>query len=134
MQGSPFLDTNIILYALCDKDPKKQSVAKTLVLQNASISTQVINETRVNLLKKLHFQEEEVLEFIESCYKRYTIHHIDRQSILQASKLRSKYKLSFYDSLIASSALSLRCTTLYSEDMQHHLCVHGALTIVNPFL
>lgn len=134
MQDNLFLDTNILLYALCNKDQKKQSVAKKLVLQNASISTQVINETSVNLLKKLHFQEEEVLEFIESCYKRYTIHHIDRQSILQASKLRSRYKLSFYDSLIVSSALSLQCQTLYSEDMQHHLCVDDRLTIVNPFL
>jgi predicted nucleic acid-binding protein len=40
---------------------------------------------------------------------------------------------SHYDSLIVATALSINCSVLYSEDLQHGQVVDGRLTIVNPF-
>jgi predicted nucleic acid-binding protein len=35
--------------------------------------------------------------------------------------------------MIAASALSADCDTLWSEDMQHGMVLDGRLRIVNPF-
>ena len=46
--------------------------------------------------------------------------------------LSSRWKCSFYDSLIIAAALQAQCTVLYSEDLQHGQEVEG-LTLINPF-
>jgi len=66
MQDRVFLDTNILLYALSTKEPQKQKIAKDIVLSDAFISTQVINEVSVNLLKKFAFSEEDIRKFLYS--------------------------------------------------------------------
>ncbi|OQW99615.1 MAG: twitching motility protein PilT, partial [Thiothrix lacustris] len=45
-----------------------------------------------------------------------------------------RYKFSYYDSIIVSSALLSGCQVLYSEDMQHSLLVENQLTIIDPFV
>ncbi len=57
MRDRVFLDTNILLYAFSAQDKKKHEIAKTLVLSEAVISVQVINEVTVNLLKKFNFTD-----------------------------------------------------------------------------
>lgn len=51
MQDRVFLDTNILLYAFSTKDLQKQNIAKNILLSDAVISSQVINEVTVNLIK-----------------------------------------------------------------------------------
>ena len=48
-------------------------------------------------------------------------------------KIKDKYKLQFYDSLIIATALENNCSVLYSEDMQHGFEIENTLTIINPF-
>ena len=50
-----------------------------------------------------------------------------------AVSLQSRYRFSFYDSLIVAAALEAGCTRLYSEDLQHDQQIQQ-LTILNPFL
>jgi predicted nucleic acid-binding protein len=49
-----------------------------------------------------------------------------------ACDIRDSYNISYYDSLIVSTALNAKCTVLYSEDMQHGLKIDD-LVILNPF-
>ena len=133
MKDSIFLDSNIFLYAFSSKDLTKQKIASSLVLKPLTISTQVINEVSNNLLKKLKFSNDDIAEFIEDCYIRYSIIDFTKNIFIQASALRKKYHFSYYDSLIVSSALLSHCTTLYSEDMHDGLVVEKQLTIINPF-
>jgi len=133
MHAKPFLDTNIFLYAFSANEPDKQKIAKELILLNAVISIQVINETSVNLIKKFKLSEEDVQGFIKSSYARYQLSSIDREVFLEASMLRKKYHFSYYDSIIVASALGAGCDILYSEDMQHNLIVNNSLKIINPF-
>ena len=58
----------------------------------------------------------------------------DISTIKLALELAGQYQLSYYDALIAASAIAADCTTLYSEDMHHGLTVNGTLTVRNPFL
>ena len=46
--------------------------------------------------------------------------------------LQTRYRFSFYDSLIVAAALDAGCKTLYSEDLQHGQRVEG-VTITDPF-
>jgi len=77
--------------------------------------------------------EHEVRESINSFYRNHSVMTIDQQTLLGASDLRSRYSLSFWDSLIVASALQSGAAILYSEDMQHGLVVDDRLRIVNPF-
>ena len=53
--------------------------------------------------------------------------------VLVASKVRKKYKISYYDSLIFSAGLKTNTTVLYSEDIHNGLVVNEQLKIINPF-
>ena len=140
MNDSVFVDSNIFLYAFSKVDDKskikeleKHSIASKIILENISISTQVINEVSNNMLRKLKFSNTEVREFVESCYGRYKIVNFSKGLFLIASEVREKYNISYYDSLIVSAGLKANATILYSEDMHNGLVVNDCLTIINPF-
>ncbi|MDJ0600620.1 MAG: PIN domain-containing protein [Crocosphaera sp.] len=136
-----FIDTNVWLYLLFDDQriepnerERKRKIAKEITQEgNLAISTQVINELSVNLLKKASFQEEEVKQVIESLYNRCQVISFDLILLKSASNLRLQYQFSFWDSLIIASALSANAEIIYSEDMQDRLIIINKLTIVNPF-
>lgn len=130
-----FVDTNIWLYALIEGvNKQKHNLAADIVQRSAIvISTQVVNETSVNLLKKTKLPEAQLYDLIQAFYTKYEVVPMERDILLLASELREQYSLSFWDSLIIASALASGCEVLYTEDMQHELVVAGQLTIVNPF-
>jgi predicted nucleic acid-binding protein len=59
---------------------------------------------------------------------------LETEHYLRASRLRDRYHISHWDSLLIVAALELGASTFYSEDMQDGLVVDGVLTIRNPFL
>lgn len=136
-----FIDTNVWLYRLFDdkriepneRERKRNIAIKVTQKSNLVISTQVINELSVNLLKKAQFQEEEIKQVIQSLYNRCQVISFDLILLESASNVRSQYKLSFWDSLIIASALSVNAEIIYSEDMQDGLIIMDTLTIINPF-
>jgi len=134
MSDSIFIDSNIFLYAFSTKDIRKQKIASSVIMQQAIISAQVINEVSNNLLKKLGFDNEEVKSFVEDCYARYAVVDFSQSIFIEAALLRERHTFSYYDSLIVSSALSPGSTILYSEDMQHGQKIYDRLTIVDPFI
>ena len=97
------------------------------------VSTQVINETCVNLLRHVAFSEASIRQLVAAFYEKYAVADVDRDSLLDASQLREGYSLSFWDSLIVACARRSSCDVLYTEDMQDGLRIDGKLTIVNPF-
>jgi len=62
------IDTNIWLYAFIEADePAKSAAARTLIRKTEpAVSTQVINEVCVNLLRQANFAEEQISQLIES--------------------------------------------------------------------
>jgi predicted nucleic acid-binding protein len=138
MSGNPgrcFLDTNIWLYAfITGQDPTKTQKAKHLLAtaQEIVLSTQVINEMCVNLLRKAVFTEREIRELIADLYDAYLVVELDRTIHLKASELREQAQFSFWDSTIVANALFSGAHILYSEDMQDGYVVEGKMTIINP--
>ncbi len=133
MSDKLFCDSNIFLYAFSTQDKNKRKIASDIILSHCVISTQVINEVSNNLLKKFHFIDHQIQDFILSCYNRYDVAEISKETLLLASKMREIYNVSYWDSLIIATALENNCTTLYTEDMQHKQVIEDKLTIINPF-
>ena len=133
MKDKIFIDSNIFLYTFDSRDEKKQKISKEITLSpNSIISIQVINEVSNNLIKKFKFDNSMVKRFIKSCYNRYEVINFVKETFLLACDIRDSYNISYYDSLIVSTALNAKCTVLYSEDMQHGLKIDD-LVILNPF-
>jgi predicted nucleic acid-binding protein len=136
-----FFDSNLLIYSLLDSQDvieKRELVLDLLqtCFRNGRIivSIQIINEIHWVLTSKFRIDETlvrrkisggimQAAEVMPLSLKNYTI----------ACDLRDRYRFSFWDSLIASSALEAGCATLYSEDYQHNQVIEGKLKIVNPF-
>ena len=134
--ASRFIDTNVWLYAFIKgQDPAKSERATQLLSEDVPtiLSTQVVNETCVNLLKKAKVDEATIQELVHSFYSKYLVVDLDRPTLLTASTLRERYSVSYWDSLIMASALNADAQTLISEDMQDGLVIENQVTIVNPF-
>ncbi len=134
MRDNFFVDSNICLYLLSNDFIKKE-IAKEVLLQKCTISTQVISENINVIHKKLkHLSKLEIEAHIDLLIKNSTLVLIHISTIKNALLIKEKYQLQWYDSLIIASALEANCTILYTEDMHHGLIVEGTLSIIDPFI
>jgi predicted nucleic acid-binding protein len=136
MNDKTFIDTNIWLYALIESDENlekhqkaKQCIANT---ENIIISTQVVNEVCVNLLRKGKKDMPYIAQFIAEFTTSYQTLAQITEDLIMASTIRANYHVSYWDSLMIASALRADCTVLFSEDMQDGLYVYKRLQIQNP--
>ena len=135
-ESTYFVDTNIWLYSFIDsQDTEKTQVAQSIISgSDIIISTQIVNEMSVNLLKKAHFTEERIQQLIQSLYKKYTVLELTPDILIQASEIRARFSFSFWDSIVSACALDSDAEFLISEDMQNGFKFEQQLTIINPFL
>ena len=134
-EATYFIDTNIWLYAFIqDQDAEKNKMARTIIREcEIVISTQLINEMCVNLIKKMAFSEIEIQKLITSLHRKYSVFELSQDILLKASQIRDVHSFSFWDSIIAASALDCDANCLISEDMQSGFLLEDRLKIVNPF-
>ena len=131
-----FLDTNIIIYAYSNDEPKKQEIANTILEEYGSqilISTQVINELSNTFFRKFKLKAQAVEDVVLELNSNFSIVNFNLQTQLKAIKIKEIYQLQFYDSMILATALENGCNIIYSEDMQNGQIIENQLTILNPF-
>jgi predicted nucleic acid-binding protein len=85
-----FVDTNIWLYSFIQsKNKEKTEIARGIIKEcEIFISTQIINEVCVNLIKKANLSEGKIQNVIESLYRKYTVLEISQGILLKASEIR----------------------------------------------
>jgi len=132
MSAKAFLDTNVLVYALAQNDPRSV-VAGELLLSGGVISVQVLNEFASVARRKLALSWRDVIAALADirnlCGAAIPIDvalHDDAMALAQA------HNLSIYDALIVAAARAAGCEVLYSEDMQHGRAF-DRLRIENPF-
>ena len=114
---------------------EKQQISENLVNQYSPIiSIQVLNEICNVMIKKLNFNLQTTSNVIGELSEYCIVKTITTETIQSAVKVVEKYKYSYYDSLIISSALENQCNKLYSEDMQHGQSIENQIKIINPFI
>jgi len=136
LESRCFIDTNIWLYAFIqtEEDEKFKKAQNVIAGNEIIISSQIINEICVNLLKKAEFAESRIYSLISDFYKKYTVFELSHDILLKASEIRSQFSFSFWDSLVAATAIESEARFLISEDMQHGFKLTDNLSILNPFL
>jgi predicted nucleic acid-binding protein len=129
----PFLDTNVLIYALGQHDGRT-GTADALLASGAIVSVQVLNELAAVAHRKLAMSWEDVREALGAirvlCPSPVPLTLDLHDAALQ---LAVRYRFHIYDALIVAAAIAAGCTTLYSEDLQAGQIVDGQLTIRNPF-
>lgn len=137
MSVKVFVDTNIFVYAaLQDSANQQKRLASIAVLSGShriAVSTQVLNEFSAVLLKN-RFPDDDIRARVENIADDSSVVLVNLDTIRLAWDLRTRYRFSFWDSLIVASALRAGCTTLYTEDLQHAMVIDSTLHVVNPFL
>ncbi|MBI1741178.1 MAG: PIN domain-containing protein [Acidobacteriales bacterium] len=140
MSDRYFLDTNIFVYSLDPVEPRKAQVAESLVTRGVTsglgiISYQVVQEFMNVSLRQ--FRATMTVTELELYFFKILLPMMRIPSstglFLEALRLQSANRLSWYDSLIVAAAIQGRCEILYSEDLQHGRRF-GDLAVENPFL
>jgi predicted nucleic acid-binding protein len=137
MKDNVFIDSNIWLYALIQSqtDDEKRLLAKNCIVEAKDIivSTQVVNEVCVNLMRKASKDNAYIEQFVSDFVATYAVVAQTKEDVLQAASIRRDYDLSYWDSLIVTCALRSECSILLTEDMQQGLIINKQLEICNPF-
>ncbi|MBM4355031.1 MAG: PIN domain-containing protein [Deltaproteobacteria bacterium] len=134
-----FVDTNILVYAEDADAGHKFSRANERVRElwqsgDGVVSIQVLQELFVTLTRKLgkpmtHREAKTVVEE----YLAWRVVENNGALLVDAMRLASAAKLSFWDAMVVQAALSAGCELLLSEDLQHGRRF-GKLRVENPFV
>ena len=138
MPDKIFIDSNLWIYLFVESEDSKYKIkiVEKIILKNTPnvyISNQVLNEFSNVLYRKYKANTNDVRSYLKDILSIVQINNINKLNTFQALDLIDNYSISFYDALIASSALSNNCNVLYSEDMHHEQLIENKLTIINPF-
>jgi len=134
MSGRIFIDTNILVYAYTIGDMEKHEVAKRIFQTSSScfvISTQVLSEVYVTLAK-YGIEHDKIAATIFEIKTLCEVKPVTSETVNRALEIKARYRYSYWDSLILSSAFENTCSLLYSEDMDDGQIIENTLIIANP--
>jgi predicted nucleic acid-binding protein len=134
VRGVAFFDTNLLVYAALQPDPRSER-ARDLLARGGAVSVQVLNEFANVARRKLRKPWTEVTQALSDirafCSPPLPITLTTHEAALG---IAGRLGYGLYDSLVIASALEAGCVRLYSEDMQDGQVIEGTLTIRNPFV
>jgi predicted nucleic acid-binding protein len=140
MSVRAFLDTNIFVYAVDHGDNKKRATADALIgraidRKTGVVSYQVVQEFLNVALKKfvVPFTAEQARLYIGVVFRPLFAVQPSMGLFSDALDIRSRHRLSWYDSLIVAAAVESGCAVFYTEDLSHGTKING-VRIENPFL
>ena len=132
-----FFDTNILVYAATDQDPRKRDIARELISQaievnhDGCISTQVLGEFCNTMLRKSLRTKEEIDGMLDYFRELLEI-DVTIDLVRHALAVKEEYGIQFYDALIVSAAEKLGCHEIVTEDLNPNQ-THRGMAVVNPF-
>lgn len=135
-----FLDTNIFVYSFDRSSPAKahkatELIREALTTQKGMVSYQVVQEFFNVALRKFSqpMQPVDAEQYMNAVFRPLLTVHSSQALYGEALHLQAKGGLSWYDSLIVSSAIEGQCRVLFTEDLQHGQRF-GKLLVRNPFV
>lgn len=139
MRAKCFVDTNVLIYAHDASAGVRHRQARDLVARlwetgGAVISTQVLQEFIVNILRKTASPPSPgtLREWVTD-YLQWEVVVNDGAAVFTALDEQERHQLSFWDALIVQAANAAQAQTLYSEDLGHDQ-QYGGVRVQNPFL
>jgi len=136
---SAFVDTNVLVYAHDLDAGRKHDVAAALLRdlwesRDGVLSTQVLQEFYVSVTRKIAkpVARNDARDLVQA-YTAWRVITIESDDILLASDFEERYRLSFWDALIITSALRANADTVLTEDLQAGQRIRS-IQITNPFI
>lgn len=132
-----FFDTNVLVYAQDDANPRKRAIAIELISHalevnhDGAISTQVLQEFCNTMYKKTKRTKAEIDAMLDGFNDLWAT-DVTVDLVRRAMYVREEYGIQFYDALIVATAAKLGCTEIVSEDLSEGQ-VYCGMAVVNPF-
>lgn len=140
MKDRFFLDTNIFVYSFDPDSPGKARVAaewihRGLTAGSAVISYQVVQEFFNVVLRKFAqpITIGDAEQYLFAVFRPLPQVQPSQELFLEALRIKDRFLLGWYDSLVVAAALKAGCDRLLTEDLQHGQRF-GSLRVENPFL
>ena len=132
-----FVDTNVLIYAhdggAGQKHERSVQLLSRLVEDGAgAISIQVLAEFYSAATRKLGIASQEAAEILADL-GGWIIHRPGHADLLRAARFQRRYKMSWRDALVVTSAVESGCSVLWSEDLADGQR-YGSVTVRNPFV
>lgn len=138
MTALVFVDASVLLYAVDSREPGKQARAAQWMerlwrTQTGRTSTQVLSEFFVNATRRLDpgLTEDEAWQHV-SALRAWDPQPVDLAALELAREIMTRYRISWWDSLIVAAAQLQGCSTLLTEDLQAGASYAG-VAVRSPF-
>lgn len=134
-----FVDTNILIYAHdVDADDRhwraRKLVGELWESGLGMLSTQVLSEFYVNVTRKIPSPlDPATARALIEPYLSWRVQIPGPESVLMASEIQQRHRISYWDALIIHAAASGGAAVLYSEDLNAGQIIEG-VAIVNPLI
>ena len=139
MNGSMFVDSNVMVYAYDRSEPKKQGRALAVLDQLATrgagvISAQVLAEFFVTVTQKLPatLSVSEGYERLENYLQAWIVLDLTGMIVLEAARGVRDYQFSFWDAQIWATARLNQIPVVLSEDFSAGRVIEG-VRFIDPF-
>lgn len=127
-----FIDSNIILYAIFEDDQRKMMIARQLLGEVATVvSPQILLEITNVLTRRAGLGPLDAARLLRPFIEGEVIPATE-QTVRESWRVADRYGFHIYDATVIASALGARCSTLYTEDLQHDQRIES-VRVVNPF-
>jgi predicted nucleic acid-binding protein len=133
-----FVDTNVLIYRRDSSEREKQRRAEAWMTylwgaRTGRTSMQVLHEYYDVVTRKLKpgLPAADAREDVRDLMAWRPV-RLDRTTAETAWRLQDRYRLGWWDALVAAAALQASCGQLLTEDLQHGLDLDG-LIVTNPF-
>lgn len=138
MTAPIFVDTNVLVYARDLGETRRQPLAHAWLEwlwagQLGRTGMQVLSEYYVTVTRKLKpgLSEEQAWDDVEALM-HWQPQPVDRPTMERARTIQTRYRLSWWDSLILAAAREQGCAVLLTEDLQDGALIDG-VRIRSPF-
>ncbi len=137
MSGSTFVDTNVLVYAVDDSEPKKRDLARRSLESKRYgklvVSAQILSEFYVAVTRKLTepIPEDKAAEALD-WLALLTVVPIDATLLKHGTQISRSAQLSYWDGLVVAAATRGGCQRLLSEDLNDGQQI-GSVHVENPF-
>ena len=133
-----FIDTNILLYAVCPGSHERAKAEKArdiLRRDHLALSVQVLQEFYVQATRPTRTQPLSHTDAaaLITLWLRFHVVELSVRLMQTALRLKDRYQTSYWDAAILAAADTAGCTELLSEDLDPGQS-YEAVRVINPFL
>lgn len=136
MSDLVFVDSNVLIYAIDNANPKKHSAARLWRSElwksrRGRLSFQVLQEFYANVTRKWPAARDEAQAEIRTLLAWRPV-LVSEETVEDAWRIEDQHYISFWDALIVAAAKAAFCRYLLTEDLQADYNFDGVV-VVNPF-